>query len=109
VLARSLPKTHRDFIAGLPVCHQEGDYLFVHAGIRPGIALEQQDAADLMWIRHEFLDDDRWHGKVVVHGHTPTPEPQVRHNRIGIDTRAYDSDRLTALVLHGASRDFLCT
>lgn len=109
VLARSLPKAHRDFLAGLPVCHQEGDYLFVHAGIRPGTALEYQDPADLLWIRHEFLDDGRWHGKVVVHGHTPTPEPEVRHNRIGIDTRAYDSNRLTALVLHGDEHAFLRT
>lgn len=109
LLARSLPQAHREFISALPLSHQCGDYLFVHAGIRPGVALDSQDPADLLWIRHEFLDDDRWHGKVVVHGHTPATKPQLRHNRIGIDTRAYDSNRLTALVLHGTSQAFIST
>lgn len=109
ILSRYLPDCHRRFMADLPLWHQEGDYLFVHAGIRPGVELDAQTARDLLWIRHEFLDDASWHGKVIVHGHTPADEPQSRPNRIGIDTRAYDSHRLTALVLWQDQRHFLHT
>lgn len=109
LIAGALPAGHRRFLAGLPLCHQIGDYFFAHAGVRPGIALERQSAADLMWIRGDFLDDVRWHGKVVVHGHTPTPTPERRGNRIGIDTKAYASGRLTALVLEGCGQRFLST
>lgn len=86
-----------------------GDYLFVHAGIRPGIAVEAQTPTDLRWIRGEFLEDGRDHGFVVVHGHTITDDVVVRHNRIGIDTGAYFSGALTALGLEGAERWFLST
>ena len=109
LLLRHLPPRHRRFLAGLPLSHQIGDYLFVHAGVRPGIPLDDQHPADLLWIRRDFLDDGRWHGKMVVHGHTSADEPQVRSNRIGIDTRAYASGRLTALVLEGAGRRFIET
>lgn len=109
LLLRHMPHGHRRFLAGLPLTHRIGDYLFVHAGVRPGVDLERQSPEDLLWIRHEFLDDARWHGKVVVHGHTPAAMPQVRPNRIGIDTRAYASGRLTALVLEGEGRRFLHT
>lgn len=85
-----------------------GDYLFVHAGIRPGVPLREQDENDLRWIRSEFLDDDETdHGAVIVHGHTISSEPEIRSNRIGIDTGCYSSGRLTALVLEGTSRRFL--
>lgn len=80
-----------------------GDYLFVHAGIRPGIPLDQQGAADLRWIRGEFLDSDADHGPMVVHGHTIVGEPDVRRNRLGIDTGCYSTGRLTALGLSGGS------
>jgi serine/threonine protein phosphatase 1 len=87
-----------------------GDYLFVHAGIRPGVPLDEQDTYDLRWIRGEFLDDEASdHGVVVVHGHTITQEPETRINRIGIDTGCYSSGRLTAVVLEGTSRRFLTT
>jgi len=84
-----------------------GDYLFVHAGIRPGIPLEEQRTSDLRWIRGEFLDDPRDHGCVVVHGHSITPEVAERRNRIGIDTGAYNSGVLTTLALEGEERWYL--
>lgn len=87
-----------------------GDYLFVHAGIRPGIPLAEQDQYDLRWIRSEFLDDEETdHGVMVVHGHTISAEPEVRSNRIGIDTGCFASGRLTALVLEGTDRRFIST
>lgn len=81
-----------------------GDYLFVHAGVRPGTPLDEQRPADLRWIREPFLASRADHGHCVVHGHTITAEPELRHNRIGIDTGAYMSGRLTALGLEGTER-----
>jgi len=81
-----------------------GDYLFVHAGIRPGVPLDAQEGRDLRWIRKEFLNSRADHGVVVVHGHTIAPTVQFRHNRIGIDTGAYRTGRLTALGLEGEAR-----
>jgi serine/threonine protein phosphatase 1 len=86
-----------------------GDYLFVHAGVKPGVALTAQTEADLIWIRGAFLNHEEPFGKIVVHGHTPGKEPVTRSNRIGIDTGAFFSGRLTALRLEGGSRDFLQT
>lgn len=106
-LSRALPPAHLRFLSRLPLIHQEGDYAFVHAGIRPGVALSDQDPADLLWIRDDFLFEASAFEKVVVHGHTPTPIPEVRPNRIGIDTGAYKSGRLTALVLEGADQGFI--
>jgi serine/threonine protein phosphatase 1 len=106
---RALPESHLRFLRRLALSHVEGDYLFVHAGIRPGREIELQDAADLMWIRGEFLDSDADHGKVVVHGHTISPEPVLRDNRIGIDTGAVATGRLTCLVLDGSSQRILQT
>lgn len=100
-LSAALPPAHRGFLDRLVLSHREGDYLFVHAGIRPGVALAAQDPHDLIWIREEFLLSAADHGAVVVHGHTITGEPQLRDNRIGIDTGAYRSGRLTALALTG--------
>ena len=107
--ADAMPESHLRFFHGLEPKHREGDYLFVHAGIRPGVALDEQRAFDLMWIRDAFLDSDDDHGVVVVHGHTIAPAPEVRPNRIGIDTGAFQSNRLTALVVEGAERRFLVT
>ena len=81
-----------------------GDYLFVHAGIRPGVDLADQAPADLHWIREPFLSHGESHGCVVVHGHTITDQPDVRANRIGIDTGAYRTGCLTALGLDGEAR-----
>jgi serine/threonine protein phosphatase 1 len=106
-LQRGLPGEHRSWLESLPHSHAEGDYFFAHAGVRPGVPLHRQDPMDLMWIRREFLDSAAEFGKVVVHGHTVTDQPVQRHNRIGIDTGAYRSGRLTALVAEGAERGFL--
>ncbi len=103
----NLPLAHLDFYRSLSLYHVEGDYLFVHAGIRPGVALEEQTEQDLLWIRSRFLLDSRDHGHVVVHGHTVDLYPTVRANRIGIDTGAYVTGRLTCLVLEGGEQRFL--
>jgi serine/threonine protein phosphatase 1 len=108
-LVEALPPGHREFLEGLKLAHEEGDYLFVHAGVRPGVAIDQQDDYDLMWIRTEFLISRLDHGRLVVHGHTISREPDVRDNRIGIDTGAFATGRLTALVLEGTSRAFITT
>ena len=86
-----------------------GDYLFVHAGVSPGVPLAAQSEADLIWIRDPFLNHAEPFGKIVVHGHTPGKEPVTRPNRIGIDTGAVFTGRLTALRLRGDSRKFLQT
>jgi serine/threonine protein phosphatase 1 len=103
------PESHKTFLAGLSLHRLEGDYLFVHAGVRPGVPLDAQRAHDLMWIREEFLESDIDHGHIVVHGHTIGGHPVVRANRIGIDTGAFRSGQLTALVLEDDTRRFLTT
>jgi serine/threonine protein phosphatase 1 len=105
----AMPAAHVAFFRALAPYHVEGDYLFVHAGIRPGIALERQSAEDMMWIRDDFLRAESDFGHVVVHGHSARPDPVERPNRIGIDTMAYRSGRLTALALEGTSRRYLAT
>jgi len=94
-----------DWLAALPYMHREGRYLFVHAGIVPGRALPEQKMKDLLWIRDQFLDSDADHGAIVVHGHTPTDDgaPELRANRIGIDTGAAKDGPLTAVILDGAA------
>lgn len=105
----ALPDEHRAFLEALPSMHKEGDYVFVHAGIRPGVALDAQDPKDLRWIRGDFLEDTRDHGAVIVHGHTVEENPVSRPNRIGIDTGAYATSELTCVVLSGREREFLST
>ena len=107
--AERLPARHRAFLEGLTLSHTEGDYLFVHAGVRPGVALNRQRTEDLLWIRDEFLDSDRDFGKLVVHGHSISLDPEFRANRIGIDTGAYRSGQLTCLVLDGTAQQLLTT
>ena len=106
-LEARLPAAHRGFLSRLRLSHVEGGYFFAHAGVRPGVPLEDQDAHDLVWIREPFLSSKADHGKVVVHGHTPVSAPELRANRIGIDTGACYGGRLTALVLEGDERRFL--
>ncbi|MBE9555709.1 MAG: hypothetical protein IMF08_02540 [Proteobacteria bacterium] len=89
--------------------HEEGDYLFVHAGIRPGRAARTQTPQDMMWIRDGFLDSAADHGRIVVHGHFIEYRPEERPNRIGIDTGAFATGRLTALALQGTTHRFLST
>ena len=99
----------RGFLAATPTYFSSGDYYFCHAGIRPGVPLAAQREEDLLWIREEFLASPAEHGAIVVHGHTPVEQPDVRANRINIDTGAYLSGTLTALVLEGAERHFIAT
>jgi serine/threonine protein phosphatase 1 len=103
----SLPESHRRFLQGLALSFCCGDFFFVHAGVRPGIPLREQSQHDLLWIRDEFLLHEDGFGKIVVHGHTPTQEPDVRPNRINIDTGAYATGRLTCLVLEDDQVSFL--
>lgn len=102
-----IPPLHTGFLRRLPLTHRAGGYLFVHAGIRPGVALAKQKPADLLGIRGDFLRSEADHGVVVVHGHSPFPEPHVRANRIGLDTAAWSGGPLTCAVLEGAEIGFL--
>jgi serine/threonine protein phosphatase 1 len=104
---QAMPRSHRSFLERLALSHVEGDYLFVHAGVRPDVPLDEQDPHDLVWIRYPFLQSSADFGKLVVHGHTPESHPVERDNRIGIDTGAVYGGRLTALVLDGDIRRFL--
>lgn len=106
-LAAAMTAEHRGFLASLRNSFASGGYLFCHAGVRPGIPLERQSEDDLLWIRGEFLNSDADFGKIVIHGHTPVAEPEVRHNRINIDTGAFATGRLTCLVLEGKRHRFL--
>lgn len=104
LMRSAIPQRMVDFIRTFEDQVQIGDYLFVHAGIRPGVGLETQRRSDLRWIREPFLSHPGWHGAVVVHGHTISESPELRDNRIGIDTGAYNSGVLTALGLEGSQR-----
>jgi serine/threonine protein phosphatase 1 len=108
-LRQRLPPRHLRFFSELELTHEEGDYLFAHAGVRPGVPLDQQAEQDLLWIRDEFLLSDAEFGKIIVHGHTISERPDVQRNRIGIDTGAFASGRLTCLVLEGTDWSFLQT
>ncbi len=106
-LKQEVPREHVEFLSSMADTFRFGDYLFVHAGIRPGVLLEQQVSSDLRWIREGFLDDASDHGVVVVHGHTIVDAPEERANRIGVDTGAYKTGLLTAVGIEGAERWFL--
>jgi serine/threonine protein phosphatase 1 len=109
LIRQAIPESHIRFIAGFADTLSFGDYLFVHAGVRPGIGLHRQSQHDLRWIRSAFLDDRSDHGFVVVHGHTISDEVEHRQNRIGIDTGAYRTGVLTALGLEGTCNWTLAT
>lgn len=103
-----IPPAHVAWMRGLPVMHRLGGYVFVHAGVRPGVAIEAQAREDLLWIREPFLSSETPLGAVVVHGHTPEePYPVVRANRIGMDTGAVLGGVLSCVVLEGDSMAFL--
>ena len=108
-LAAVLPAHHLGFLQALSVWARFGDYLFVHAGVRPELPLEFQSPEQMIWIRDVFLDSEADHGAIVVHGHTIVDEVEWRPNRIGIDTGAYATGHLTALVLEGGERRLLQT
>lgn len=106
-LRHMMPAEHASFLSHLKPSFLCGDYFFVHAGVRPGVALAEQVERDLFWIRDEFLLHEENFGKIIVHGHTPVPKPEVRPNRVNIDTGAYATGRLTCLRLEGESIGFL--
>jgi serine/threonine protein phosphatase 1 len=97
-----LPRTHQLFLQCLRDYYCCGDFLFVHAGIRPGLPLAQQHTNDMHWIRNDFLDSTQDHGHFIVHGHTPVPHPDIRPNRINIDTGAWRTGVLTCIAIEGA-------
>ena len=109
LLQAKVPRSHREFLEGFADTFRFGDYLFVHAGIRPGIAIDEQARNDLRWIREPFLSDAKEHGVVVVHGHTIVPRVEERPNRIAIDTGAYHSGVLPALAIEDDRRWYLST
>ncbi len=109
VLREKIPKQDQEFLESFVDTFRVGSYLFVHAGVRPGVPLPEQKQSDLRWIRQPFLDNDDDHGFIVVHGHTIAEQIDVRGNRIGLDTGAYRTGILTAMALEGRERWFLQT
>jgi serine/threonine protein phosphatase 1 len=105
--ATLIPQSHQDFLRNLTLIHREGGYAFIHAGVRPGIALEDQARDDLLRSRQPFLYSEADFGAVIVHGHTPVKAPVIRHNRIGIDTGAVFGGKLTCVVLEADKLSFL--
>jgi len=96
----AVPESHIDYLRQLPVSVRCGGVLFVHAGVRPDVPFDEQDDDDFMWIREPFLSSDNGLDLVVVHGHTPSDQPVFAAGRIGIDTGAYATGRLTVLRIH---------
>ncbi len=101
------PQTHRAFFRNLPLSIELGDYFFAHAGVRPGLELENQLEEDLLWIRDEFLSSQMDFGKVVVHGHSANEKPELLPNRINIDSGAYITGKLSCLALDGEEQRIL--
>lgn len=102
-LRHALPRTHDLFLQCLTSTFSCGDFLFVHAGIRPGLPILEQNSEDLLWIRDEFLNSTIDHGKIIVHGHTPVDHPEILNNRINIDTGAWFSGVLTCIAIEGST------
>lgn len=96
-----LPAAHLEFYRSLELMHRALGYVFVHAGLLPGVAIEDQDPRDMLWIRDEFYMSDYDFGEKVVFGHTPFPRPMVREHLIGVDTGAVYGNALTCLLLPG--------
>jgi serine/threonine protein phosphatase 1 len=108
-LAGALPPSHQRFLSGLRSWFACGDFLFVHAGVRPGVPLGRQADEDLLWIRNDFLLSEEDFGKIVVHGHTPVERPEILANRINIDTGAYATGHLTCLIIEQEQISFART
>jgi serine/threonine protein phosphatase 1 len=106
---RALPQSHLRFLRDQQTSFTCGDFYFVHAGIKPRISLLRQVESDLLWIREEFLTSNQDFGKIIVHGHTPTAEIEIRPNRINIDTGAYATGKLTCLVIEKSSASVIDT
>lgn len=108
-IAQHVPASHIEFLNDFDDWIIAGDYLFVHAGIRPGLSIEEQSPSDLRWIRTEFTENDDDHDMMVVHGHSITEYIDERPNRIGIDTGAFHTGSLTAIGIEGSERWYLST
>ena len=108
-LKMTMPSEHVEFLESGHLCHQEGGYYFVHAGVRPGVALEKQRFEDQLYIREPFISSTKNHGAVIVHGHTISEQVELLPNRIGLDTGAYYSGVLSCLVLEGTEQRLLQT
>lgn len=106
-LERTFPPAHRQVIEQMPTSFSCGDYYFVHAGVRPGVAFKDQKEEDLLWIRQDFLLYEGELEKFVVHGHTPVKEPEIHPNRINLDTGAYATGKLACLVIEGDNIAFI--
>lgn len=106
-LLDAVPDSHFGFYRGLGRHLSFGDFYFCHAGIKPGIPLEDQDEDDLIWIRWDFLNYAGLHPKVIVHGHTPEADVEVMANRVNVDTGAWKTGRLSALVIDGTEKQIL--
>lgn len=109
VLKSAIPQSHIEFLREFLESIQFGDFLFTHAGIRPGVPIDQQNSRDLRWIREPFLNHRGDHGVVVVHGHTISDQVDVKRNRIGVDTGAYKTGRLTAICIEESQVSYLST
>ena len=107
LLRDAMPAEHATFLQSLKTSHSHGKYFLCHAGVRPGVPLEQQSDEDLLWIRDEFLNSTMDFGKIVVHGHTPVEAPEVLPNRINIDTGAFATGQLTCVALEEGGHRFL--
>lgn len=108
-IKKAVPDHWVEWLRKRPISARSGDYFFCHAGVRPGVDLKKQTRTDLLWIRDDFLAHDDSLGVVVVHGHSITPDVELRHNRIGIDTGAYRTEMLTAVYLAGQECHVLST
>ena len=104
-----VPIAHIDFLKSFDDWIEAGDYLFVHAGIRPGLSIDEQETSDLRWIRREFTEHKGEFSHMVIHGHTITEGVDEQSNRIGIDTGAFATGTLTAIGIEGSERWFLST
>lgn len=108
-LSDKMSFSHLEFYQKLNLSYEAGNYFFVHAGIKPKLKLEQQKPEDMLWIRDDFLNSKLYHSKIIVHGHTVTIEPEHLFNRIGIDTGAYSSGKLTCAVFENLDCKFIQT
>ena len=108
-LQEAIPAEQVRFLRSLDVSYSSGSYFFVHAGVKPGVRISRQDERDLFSIREEFTQSEKWHGQVVVHGHSIVDTVDVRHNRIACDTAAYATGRLSCVCLQETHVSVLST